>query len=346
MKLQFSTIAGTPPARFVNRHREKFWWFHSFYALLFGLGFMWLGARHFTYLRVAVFHIAFIWLSSLALPTIASHARLQPPWPERLRLFVNYLQRNFYQQLLFFILPIYARSATCGAANSLFVVLVAAAAVLSTLDVVYDRHLTRLWWWLTLFFSFNLFACINVMLPILWGMPLKRASAISAALALVGFATFLLRFSPLSRCRQLALIGLGAALLAGLVGWGRSAIPPAPLRLLRAEFALGFDTATRRIVSPLTALEPGFSGRVHFLSAVRAPLGLRDRIRHVWFLNGERRFASRFFTLSGGRRQGFRLWTSLQLDALTQPATLRVCVETEAGQLVGWGRLSSSPPAF
>ena len=46
---------------FLDRHQDKLWWFHSSYSLLLGIGVMWLGAKHFAYLRLAVFHIAFIW---------------------------------------------------------------------------------------------------------------------------------------------------------------------------------------------------------------------------------------------------------------------------------------------
>jgi len=56
---------------FLNRHQDKLWWFHSSYSLLLGVGVMWLGTKNFAYLRLAVFHIAFIWLSSLALPLLA-----------------------------------------------------------------------------------------------------------------------------------------------------------------------------------------------------------------------------------------------------------------------------------
>ena len=60
---------------FLHRHQDKLWWFHSFYSLLLGVGVMWLGTRHFAYLRVAVFHIAFIWLHLAPAP-------LCPPAPE------------------------------------------------------------------------------------------------------------------------------------------------------------------------------------------------------------------------------------------------------------------------
>ena len=107
---------------FLRRHQDKLWWFHSSYSLLLGIGVMWLGTKNFTYLRLAVFHIAFIWLSSLALPLLARlRSACRSDWHRRLRLLINYFQRNFYQQLLFFILPIYYLSATWGAGNMLFV---------------------------------------------------------------------------------------------------------------------------------------------------------------------------------------------------------------------------------
>jgi hypothetical protein len=136
---------------FIDRHQDKLWWFHSSYSLLLGIGVMWLGSRHFTYLRLAIFHIAFIWLSSLFLPALSRIRRIPPPWPHRIRLLINYFQRNFYQQLLFFILPIYYLSATWGAANMLFVLLLAFSAFLATMDIVYDRYLSVNWWLLAMF---------------------------------------------------------------------------------------------------------------------------------------------------------------------------------------------------
>ena len=46
-----------------HRHQEILWWLHSLYALILGIGMMWLGARKFAYLRIAIFYISFIWLS-------------------------------------------------------------------------------------------------------------------------------------------------------------------------------------------------------------------------------------------------------------------------------------------
>jgi hypothetical protein len=124
-----------------QRHKDKLWWAHSGYALLLGIGIMWLGARDFTYLRIAVFHVGLIWVISLLLPKLLGHPRLPSKWAPRIRLAANFFSRNLYQQVLFFVLPIYYASASFPSRNFFFVALVGLSATLSTLDIVYDRHL-------------------------------------------------------------------------------------------------------------------------------------------------------------------------------------------------------------
>lgn len=85
--------------------------------MLLGIGIMWLGARNFAYLRIAVFHVAVIWLISLFLPKLLSHPRVPPRWTPRIRLVANFFNKNLYQQVLFFVLPIYYDSATLTSGN-------------------------------------------------------------------------------------------------------------------------------------------------------------------------------------------------------------------------------------
>jgi hypothetical protein len=323
----------------LQRHQDKLWWFHSSYSLLLGFGVMWLGSRHFTYLRLAVFHIAFIWLSSLFLPALSRIRRIPPPWPHRLRLLINYFQRNFYQQLLFFILPIYYFSASWGATNMLFVLLLAVSAFLATMDIIYDRYLSVNWWLLAMFFAFNLFACINVMLPVVWNFKHSFALRLSALLALTGFASFCLAHREVKLRKRLPPILAATLLLAFVSEIGRPLIPPAPLRLLSSCFSLEFDGENRQPRSPLTHLPAGGPYRIYALTAIRAPLGLKDLVGHRWYLNGNLVYASPFIKISGGRATGFRLWTFRTLKNIAPRSTLRIDVLTEAGQLIGRIRL-------
>jgi len=334
-----------PLTGWLSRHQEKLWWLHSGYALLLGIGVMWLGRRNFAFLRVAVFHLGFIWLASFFLPKILAHPRLPPRWAPRLRLLVNFFTKNLYQQMLFFVLPIYYASATLGSRNIIFIFLVGVSATLSTLDLVYDRHLSARRGLTAAFFAFNLFALINVMLPVLWSVSNTTATRLGAVLAASGFLT--LHPAPLpSRNGRLAFGALIAFLFIGAVEWGRPFIPPAPLRLAAAEFGVGFEKETLRVTAPVSRLDPGAAAQLYGLTAIRAPLGLKERVQQRWYKNGGLVCASPFYNVIGGRGEGFRLWTRCSLGAIRPDTTVRLDLETEGGQLIGRAALPATkhPP--
>ena len=333
--------AESPPASWFQRHKNKFWWLHSIYALLFGVGIMWLGARNYNFLRVTVFHVGFIWLTSLYLPKLLNHPRLSVRWAGRLRLAVNYFNKNFYQQVLFFILPIYYGSATIPSGNFIFVMVLTISAVLSTLDVVYDRHLSARRGLAALFFAFNLFALINVMLPVLWSIGNNWATRVSAVFAALGFVTIFQPFSQV-RSRQYAVAVGTALLLLLLVEFGRPYIPPAPLRIIAAQFGSGYETETKSVEPVLTEVEPGQGRRLHVITPIKAPLGLEETVQHRWHKNGKLMWVSPFIQVTGGREQGFRLWTNYQFDVIEPGAMIRVDAVTEGGQLIGRARIRAA----
>ena len=312
------------------------WWLHSAYALLFGLGVMWLSAKNFAYLRIIVFHIAFIWLTSLFLPALAHRAWLPPRWQERVRLAINYFNKNFYQQVLFFLLPIYYASTTFGSRNVVFLILLALSALLSTMDIIYDRYLSVRWPLASLFFVFNLFSAINVMLPVLWAISNHRALWISAVLALGGFASMLYRLSGLRGHQAKLLLGGAALVLLLIVEIFPSFIPPAPLCLASAEFGRGVRSL--RIETPLATV-PSAPGKIAVLTAIDAPLSLQEEVRHCWYINREAVFISGYHTVTGGRKEGYRLWSQITYKGSRAGEVVTVDVETKGGQLIGRARL-------
>jgi len=323
-------------AHFLRGNENLLWWLHSAYALLFGLGVMWLGARNFNYIRIAVLYIAFIWLTSLFLPVLVNRAWIAPKWRERIRLITNYFNRNFYQQLLFFLLPVYYSSTTFGSRNTFFLVLLAASAVVSTLDIVYDRYLSTRWHLTALFFMFNVFAAINVMLPVLWSISNRWALWVSAILAFCGFASMVYRLSGLYGRAAKAQLAGAACFLFAIVGFFPPWIPPAPLTIVSAEF--GTAVRALRVVGPLDKLPPG-PCRIALITAIKAPLGLRESVRHRWALDGDTLFVSRPMSVTGGRKQGYLLWTQIFLRKDQAGRVLTVDIETEGGQLIGRARL-------
>jgi hypothetical protein len=324
-----------PVVEYFHRHDRLIWSLHSVWALALGIVVMWAGARNYAWLRVTIVYIAFLWAASLFVPALVDRPETGTRWRGRLRLVINYFTKNFYQQLLFFLLPIYYSSASAWSLNLVFVGAVAASAIVSTLDVFYDQHLSVRRGLTAVFFAFNLFACINVMLPVVWSISNRVALPVSAALAVVAFATIRYRIRDLARHQVRVQVALAGIALILLVALGRPLIPPAPLRVLKTEFGAGIDRRGLHVTGALGALPAGWSGRLYAVTAIYAPLGLSDRVGHRWYQDGRLIYSSPFYTLQGGRAEGFRLWTSAPVRSVPPDARLRVEVKTEAGQLVG-----------
>lgn len=326
------------PARLLGRlarHETLLWWLHSSYVLALGVGIMWLGSRNFAWLRYSGFYLLAIAVLSVLLADVVNVR--DGVWWGRARLAVNYVNKNLYQQLLFFILPTYAASATLWSRNVIFVAVLAAAAVTSTLDLVYDRVLSVRRGFAAAFFAFNVFAVVNLALPVMLGTSTKDSLPIAAAAAAAGLIAI--------ACRGRRLVWwLGPiAAAALLVFWAadlvRPFVPPAPLRLESTQFGTGFNRAALSVSNPIASLPGGFTGRVYASTALRAPLGLQDSVVLRWYRDGRLLRSSAAYGVSGGRKGGFRLWSSVIIAEESGRGPVRLEVVTEAGQLVGWAAL-------
>ena len=77
------------------------------------------------------------------------------------------------------------------------------------------------------------------------------------------------------------------------------------------------------------------------LTSIYAPLGLREQVSHEWYLDGRPVTSSPFYQVTGGRKEGFRLWTGQVFD-LSSAQGIRLDVVTEGGQLIGRASLPVS----
>jgi hypothetical protein len=320
-------------SRRLARHQTLLWWIHSAYVLALGMGIMWLGSRNFSWLRYSGFYLLAICVLSVLLADIVNVR--DGKWWARARLAVNYVNKNLYQQLLFFILPIYAASTTIRSRNLLFVCVLAASAVTSTLDLVYDRVLSVRRPLAAWFFAFNTFAVVNVALPVLFGVSTHLSLRLSAVAAAAGFVAIAWRGRRLRRWPALAAVSAGAVVVFWAADVTRPFVPPAPLRLVSTEFGSGLDRATLLVTGRMTSLPADFTGRVYIATALRAPLGLKDRVELRWYRGGKLLWSSAPHTVSGGRPGGFRLWSSIPVAPAEGSAPVTIEVVTEAGQLVG-----------
>jgi len=343
-------VAPLPPPVFIDEPRygwvkkiiKKVWWLHSFVALGFGVGVM-LFARHgLAYADKILMVLCLSWLLMfVALRFIVgptNRADDERFLRKGVRLGTNYLIKQLYQQMFFFLVPLYGSSATWSLAswNWWMAPVLLVCAVVSTMDLVFDNVIMERRWLASLMYGLAMFGVLNVVLPLVFGVTHKDGLLI-ASLATPP-AVALLTFSAQ---QVLSLRGgvLTAAATFGLffaVANGRRAIPPAPLSL--SETAVGHGSvgsyeclpASKHVIrrTQLDGLRCG--------SLVVEPGGLKEDVVHVWTHRGKTvaRLAPQPRPCDG---DGAVFVSELPAELLADdPEGKWMCItETAGGQLVG-----------
>jgi len=327
---------------FMRAHGRKLWWLHSAYALGLGItvvAFAQKGLDHARWLAVSV---GAAWLLVVLFFRLfgsgREQAHLHTAGPKiRLRFFaMTYALKNLYQGMLFFLLPFYWKSTTFWAPNSWFVVLLGMCALLSTLDIVFDRVVFRFRALASIFHGVALFGCLNLVVPAL--VPDTRtlySLLIAMGITVIGFWTIHVSLSMLRDRRWIALffISAGAALAAAYAG--RTAIPPVPMYV--SNGAVGpMLLPDGRLAMVVRELHPSVIDKLIAITDVVVPGGKGDRLVHVWRHDGDEIHRAtettsrvdgpegtvRLRSALGGRELPSRLVGSWAVDVETQDAQL------------------------
>jgi hypothetical protein len=233
--------------------------------------------------------------------------RLERRRPRAGVLVVNFVSQSLQQELLFFSLPFLIGATQRDAGQIAFTGLVVAAALLSTVDPVYERVIATRAARRMSFHAFCSWIAALVVLPMVLAVPLERAAPISL-LAVVAWLLLTLPLSLYSLPRRRTKL----AWLAGMIGvplvfWEfRAQLPPAGLAVTDAR-------VTRTIVD-LTPGDPVKTVRredlaqgVIAFAAIRAPAGLAQQVIFEWRHDGEReRIVAE---IHGGKADGFRTFS-------------------------------------
>ncbi|MCA9555979.1 MAG: DUF2914 domain-containing protein, partial [Myxococcales bacterium] len=114
-------------------------------------------------------------------------------------------------------------------------------------------------------------------------------------------------------------------------GLGGPLVPPAPLSL--AEAAVGTLVVERWVSDPTERFEVA-PPQITCATAIRAPRGLQDALRHEWWHDGARVDVVDL-DVRGGREEGFRTWSTKRNLGPRPQGRWRCRVVTAAGQVVG-----------
>jgi hypothetical protein len=334
---------GTRARRFFREHGHKLWWLHSAYALALGAGVVFFARQGFGRARWLAVSLVLAWLLVVLLFRLFGSGDVRafeaPDGKIRLRFYVmTYALKNLYQGMLFFLLPFYWKSTTLDAPNVWFVCMLAVCAVVSTLDIVFDRVLMRRRWLASIFHGTTLFACLNLVIPALFPDTRTLWSLLAAAaIAVVSFWTLHVTVRQLKKKITIGVFALSLAVGIGVVYAVRAAIPPVPMYVSSAGVGPK-QLDDGRLAMEVKSLHPSVIQELIAVTDVVVPGGKGDRLRHVWRHSGAEVHRSTEDTSRVESPRGVvRLRSSLTGDDV--PAHLSgpwsVDVETDDGQLVG-----------
>jgi hypothetical protein len=317
-------------------------WAVSIASLIAGLVTLFVFRRGVPHVGWIAGYVVVLWLLFAALAQL--RARLLARGRRLVVVAADYTIQTLYHGLLLFVLPGYLACTTFDGITLPFMVVLAAAALLTTVDPWYRILVHPHPWGGRILFAFAIFAGLNVALPLV-GVPPAWALPASAALAGLSLAPALVERAG-SWPRAAAYAVLSAAGAAGLAWLALPAIPPAPLQLMKPTIAR--DIANLEPLEPvgdrLEARTLAAWGALVAFTPVVAPAGLRQAIVHEWRHDG--RVVARVplpTPVLGGRSAGFRTY-SRKADFGAAPAgRWSVDVVTASGQLIGRVRFTVVP---
>jgi hypothetical protein len=279
---------GAPPPSRLKRILRRLWWFHSFFALSFGVGVMLFaraGLAHADKVMMALFvswTLLFVALRFIVGP--ANRSEQESIARRGVRVATNYIIKQFYQQMFFFLTPLYASSATwsLSSLNWWLAPLLLVCAVVSTMDLVFDHFIMERRWLASAMYGLAMFSLLNVLLPLVAGVDhltslVIAAAATPASVALLSFSVKQV-LSP-----QGAVLTIASTVgLLGAVWYGRKFIPPVPLAMPEAAVGHGTVGSYECLPGSKHEIRANQLDGLRCGSLLREPGGLKEDIVHVW----------------------------------------------------------------
>jgi hypothetical protein len=319
------------------KHHDKLWWAHSIYALGLGVAVVILAHRKFHLVKWLILFLFFLWMGLLVYQRFLIGDEGASRTRKGLKVAVNYIMKNLYQQMYFFMIPFYYDTTTFGSANMWFLAVIAVCAVLSTQDIVFDRYLMENKYYASLFYAFCIFASFNLFLPLLTGMRNVTALYTAGLLTVVTFVSLHFRARQIFNREGAVALAIATGLFLTMLRWGRTTIPPAPLRQVSSAMAVGVDARGTGPAGQFYRIHvDDLSGTtLHCFTSIETPLRVSEDIQHVWKLRGKVVHRQTFATVHSRSEKGIPLHSTLSSFPGDPVGRWIVEAKTTGGQLIG-----------
>ena len=321
------------------RHRTLFWTLHSIWALANGGVLIYLAHEQYGIVPWVILFLILTWVSTLVFSrtVVAYDGPVDHAAPPKLhREVVSYLTRMMYQETLFFTLPFYWYSTVLRSSNIVFSILLAGLAVLSCIDLPFDRWLRTRPLFGLVYFATVAFAAINLLLPILLPLDPAIGTPLAAVVAVAGAIALAVRGSLTGRSGAIWVGLFATSFLVFVVGFPQM-IPPVPLRLKTASFTSHIDRTTLAVADSLVSdvSSEELQGGMFILVEVFAPFDLPTSVSLQWKRNGEEFRSSREIEILA-HELGFRIWDGFQSEAgEIRPGRYEVVCRTAGNRVFG-----------
>jgi hypothetical protein len=336
-------VAAAAPAPGPSRLRKiirSIWWFHSLFALSFGVGVMLFARKGLAYADKVLLVLMMSWmLMFVALRFIvgpANRSEHENVIKKSVRLGTNYIIKQLYQQMFFFLVPLYASSATWSLSsfNWWMAPVLLVCAVVSTMDLVFDNVIMERRWLASAMYGLAMFGALNVVLPLVFQFTHLTGLLIAAGATpiAVAFLSFSVR-SVLSGRGIVITLGTTIALFAA-VAYGRAAIPPAPLAMAETAVGHGSPGSYECLPGSKHELRKDQLDGLRCGSMLVEPGGVKEDVVHVWKHRG--RTVARLVPEALSCDGEAAVYRSTLKQLPEDPLGKWQCItETVGGQLVG-----------
>jgi len=258
------------------------------------------------------------------------------------------MTQSAMQLSFFFALPFYWKAWGGTVEQAVFIGVLTAAAAASLWDPLTEWLFAHPGW-APVLPGLATFSALNAVLP---GIGLSNSHSLWAAAVGTAIALPLLAWlrphdasehEPRTTSERRRT--LGAALVAAAVVplglWLGAAriVPAAPLALLDAD--IGTHQRGRWVADPIDRMERN-PAVLMCATAIWAPLGVKERLFHVWRQDGEVRDRIEL-DFAGGRKLGYRTWSRKRNFGADPRGTWSCSVQTGLGQLLGKREIVIAP---